>query len=237
MPMLKNEYDLEKCIDRVWYESTNVIYSEFYEHDNDNFGELYIVFREGKRYLYKNVSYMNYLYFKNAAFKEGSSGKALNEYIIKNYKGEKVDDVSIDDILKRLNEPDRKDVTYFIHGDGDVDEMVFQGMYVNTIDYVMESSSDSRFAVMFSNKYGMRSVKYLLDNGVDSSRITIYMKESDISELDGPASECVIVKIKDEKYDDDFIAGQIQGRSFEDIAYVSQESLDEIAKIYDGKDC
>lgn len=231
MSVLKNEYDLERCVDSVWYESTNVIYSEFYEHDEDNFGELYIVFKGGKRYLYKNVSYMNYLYFKNAVFNEGSSGKALNEYIIKNYKGEKVDDASIDDILKRLNETDKKDVTYFIHGDGDVDEFVFQGMYANTIDYVTESSSDSRFAVMFSDKYGMRSVKYLLDNGIDSSRITIYMKESDISELDGPTSECIIVKIKDEKYNDDFIAWQIQRCSFEDIAYVSQESLDEIAKI------
>lgn len=231
MSVLKSEYDLEKCVDRVWYESSNVIYSEFYEHDVDNFGELYIVFKGGKRYLYKNVSYMNYLYFKNAVFNEGSSGKALNEYIIKNYKGEKVDDASIEDIVGRLNEPDKKDTTYFIHGDGDVDEFVFQGMYVNTLDYVTELSSDNRFAVMFSNKYGMRSVKYLLDNGVDSSRITIYMKESDVSELDGSVSECIIVKIKDEKYNDDFIAGQIQRCSFEDIAYVSQEAISEIAKI------
>jgi hypothetical protein len=73
--------------------------------------------------------------------------------------------------------------------------------------------------------------QYLLDNGVDSSRITIYMKESDVSELDGPVSECIIAKIKDEKYDDDFIAGQIQRCSFEDIAYVSQEAISEIAKI------
>ena len=57
MSVLKSEYDLEKCVDRVWYESSNVIYSEFYEHDVDNFGELYIVFKGGKRYLYKNVSY------------------------------------------------------------------------------------------------------------------------------------------------------------------------------------
>ena len=181
--------------------------------------------------MYKDVSFMDYLYFKNAAFNDGSSGKAFNEYIIKKYTGEKMDDANLESILERLNEPDPKDTTYFIHGDGEVDEMVFTAMYENTINYALEVSSDSKFAVMFSNAYGMRSVKYLLDCGVDSSRITIYMKESDVSKLDGPTSECRIVKIKDEKYDEDFIASEIQRRSFEDIAYVSQEVISEIAKI------
>ena len=173
---------------------------------------------------------MDYLYFKNAAANDGSSGKAFNEYIIKKYTGKKMDDVSLEPILEKLNEPDPKVTTYFIHGDGEVDEIV-AGMYENTIDYVLEISSDPKFAVMFSNAYGMRSVKYLLDCGVDPSRITIYMKASDVSKLDGPTCECTIVKIKDEKYNEDFIASEIQRRSFEDIAYVSQEVISEIAKI------
>ena len=181
--------------------------------------------------MYKDVSFMDYLYFKNAAFNDGSSGKAFNEYIIKKYTGEKMDDANLESILERLNEPDPKDTTYFIHGDGEVDEMVFTAMYENTINYALEVSSDSKFAVMFSNAYGMRSVKYLLDCGVDPSRITIYMKASDVSKLDGQTCECVIVKIKDEKYDEDFMVSEIQRRSFEDIAYISPETLSEIAKV------
>lgn len=231
MSAIKTEYDLERNVDEVWYQSSNVIYSWFAEDQERNCGDLTVVFKGGKRYLYKDVSFMDYLYFKNAAFNDGSSGKAFNEYIIKKYTGEKMEDADLNEILEKLNEPNPKDTTYFIHGDGEVDEMVFTGMYENTINYALEISSDSKFAVMFSDAYGMRSVKYLLDCGVDSSRITIYMKESDVSKLDGHTCECCIVKIKDERYDDDFIASEIQRRSFEDIAYISQETLAEIAKV------
>lgn len=231
MSAIRTEYDLENNVDEVWYQSSNVIYSLFTEDQDRNCGNLIVVFKGGKRYLYKDVSFMDYLYFKNAAFNDGSSGKAFNEYIIKKYTGEKMDDANLESILEKLNEPDPKDTTYFIHGDGDVDEMVFAGMYENTIDYALEISSDSKFAVMFSDAYGMKSVKYLLDCGVDPSRITIYMKASDVSKLDGPTCECVIVKIKDERYDEEFMVSEIQRRSFEDIAYISQETISKIAKI------
>jgi hypothetical protein len=231
MAILKNKYDLERNVDEVWYQSSNVIYSWFEEDQERNIGNLTVVFKGGKRYLYRNVSFMDYLYFKNAAFKDGSSGKAFNEYIIKKYIGEKIDDADLSSILDALNEEDPKNTTYFIHGDGEVDELIFSGMYVNTINYALEVSSETKFAVMFSNAYGMRSVKYLLDCGVDSSRITIYMKESDVSKLDGPTCECVLVKIKDERYNDDFIISEIQRRSFEDIAYISPEALAEISKV------
>ena len=231
MSAIKTEYDLERNVDEVWYQSSNVIYSWFEEDQERNCGDLMVVFKGGKRYLYKGVSFMDYLYFKNAAFNDGSSGKAFNEYIIKKYTGEKMEDADLNEILEKLNEPDPKDTTYFIHGDGEVDEMVFTAMYENTINYALEVSSDSKFAAMFSDAYGMRSVKYLLDCGVDSSRLTIYMKDSDVSKLDGPTSVCRIVKISDSKYDDDFIALEIQRRSFEDIAYISQETLAEIAKV------
>ena len=231
MSVLRSEYNLETLVDEVWYESTNVIYSKYIEDENENKGDLYVVFREGKTYLYKDVSYMHYLYFKNAAFKDGSSGKALNEYIIKQYAGKKVDDTSIDEILKHLNEPDGKDVTYFIHGDGEVDEFVFHGMYANTIDYVTELSSDARFSIMFSDGYGIRSVKYLLDNGFDPSRITIYMMVSDVEKLEEKMSGCNLVRIKDEKYDDGLIRREIQRRTFEDIAYIPQETLAKISEI------
>ncbi len=229
MSAIRTKYDLERNVDEVWYQSSNVIYSSFEEDSERNCGNLTVVFKEGKRYLYKDVTFMDYLYFKNAAFNDGSSGKAFNQYIIKKYTGERVEDADLNLILEELNKADQKDSTYFIHGDGDVDEFVFTGMYSTTIDYALDVSSDSKFAVMFSDAYGMRSVKYMLDCGVDPSRITIYMKASD--DLDEQFSECHTVKIKDERYDENFIASEIQRRSFEDIAYVSPESLEKIAAI------
>lgn len=231
MSVLRSEYDLETNVDKVWYESSNVIYSEFNEHSDDNFGELYVVFKGGKRYLYRNVSFLNYLNFKNAVLNDGSSGKALNEYIIKNYPGEKVEDVVINDLIETLNKPDPKENTYFIHGDFEFDEFVFQGVYANTINYALDISSDCMFAVMFSDKYGMRSVKYMLDNEVNPSRIIIYMKESDVTEISEDESLCKLVKIKDERYDDDFIMSEVRRRSFEDITYIPQEKLEEIKRV------
>ena len=231
MSVLRKEYNLETNVDEVWYQSSNVIYSKFEEDQERNCGNLTVVFKGGKRYLYKDVSYMNYLYFKNAAFSEGSSGKAFNEYIIKKYTGEKMEDADLEPILERLNEPDPKDTTYFIHGDGEVNEMIFIGAYENTINYALEVSSDSKFAVMFTNAYGMRAVKYLLDIDTDPSRITIYLKSSDVSKLDGRTAECNLVKIKDEQYNDKVVMTNVQIRTFEDIAYLSYEALEEISKI------
>ena len=65
MSVLRKEYNLETHVDEVWYDSTNVVFSRFEENENENMGDLYVVFKAGKQYVYKNVSYTDYLYFKN----------------------------------------------------------------------------------------------------------------------------------------------------------------------------
>lgn len=64
--------------DHVWYDSSNVVYSECIDTDNE-FKTLKIVFKEGRTYLYKSVDVEDYIRFKNAE----SNGKAFNQFIKK----------------------------------------------------------------------------------------------------------------------------------------------------------
>lgn len=229
MSVLRSDYDLEKHVDEVWYESSNVIFSRFTENEEKNTGTLEVVFKGGKLYEYKEVAYQDYLSFKRGLV-EGSSGKAFNEYIIKKYKGEKLDEVSIDELMQRLHAPQESGVTYFIHGD-DYNEDIFQVVYANAISYALDICSDSRFAVKFTDKYGVRALEFLSTCQIDPDRVTIYIPESKIEELDEKHQGCRIVKIKDENWDEQFIDNEIMKRSFEDIAFISDEKLNEIAKV------
>lgn len=229
MSVLRSDYDLEKHIDEVWYESSNVIFSKFTEDKEKNSGTLEVVFKGGKRYEYKEVTYYDYLAFKRGLV-DGSSGKAFNEYIIKKYKGEKLDDVSIDELMNRLHEPKEEDVTYFIHGDGELDEEIFKLVYSNAISYALDST-ESRFATQYFDEYGMRSAQYLYDCKVDLSRMTIYIPESEVENLDEKFHDCRLVRIKDDEYDVGYIDEQILKRSFEDISFITDNKIKEIAKI------
>ena len=55
MAILKSIYNEKTLTEKVWYESSSVVYSEFIEHENDNNGELFVTFKNGSTYHYKNV--------------------------------------------------------------------------------------------------------------------------------------------------------------------------------------
>lgn len=74
MGVLINEYI--NNIDYTWYDSSNILYSECYDKDND-FKDLKIVFKGGRTYLYEKINVNNYIMFRSDA----SQGKALNKYI------------------------------------------------------------------------------------------------------------------------------------------------------------
>lgn len=67
-------------IDKCWYDSSNVVYSECLDHDNA-LKEVKVVFKNGSEYTYLDVPVQDYLMFREAP----SQGKALNA-IIKKYK-------------------------------------------------------------------------------------------------------------------------------------------------------
>lgn len=178
MAYIKKKYDAKTRTDRVLYESSNVIYSSFIEHPEDNFGDLYVVFKEGKQYKYENVSYQDYLMFKHGGL-DGSSGKALNSFIIKKYKAEKIEDADVSKLIEEINTPDDAETTYFLHGDKQFEEEVFEKYYIPTLTYVLESVPDAKFVFFVDdNEYVERSIKYLYDVGVGKDRIKGYILES-----------------------------------------------------------
>lgn len=67
-------------LDKAWYDSSNIVYSECIDHDNA-LKEVKVVFKNGSEYTYQEVPVQDYLSFREAS----SQGKALNS-IIKKYK-------------------------------------------------------------------------------------------------------------------------------------------------------
>lgn len=75
MSVILNVY--KDNVDYTWYDSSNVLYSECYDKDND-LKDLKIVFKGGRTYLYEKIDVNDYLMFRN----DLSQGKALNKFII-----------------------------------------------------------------------------------------------------------------------------------------------------------
>lgn len=107
----KNENGVD--IDRVWYASSNIKYSECLDPDN-GLKTLRIVFNNGTQYQYNNVDAQNYLLFRD----NPSQGKALNEYIKgKNYEYEKLENADLATLDGELGF--RMDGGIFVFYDGD----------------------------------------------------------------------------------------------------------------------
>ena len=84
MSKIYNVYSKEDAVERTWYSSSNILYSECYDL-NDSLKTLRVVFNNGGTYDYIGVDVYDYLKFREAL----SQGKALNQFI-KKYEVSKV---------------------------------------------------------------------------------------------------------------------------------------------------
>jgi len=81
-------------IDRAWYKSSNIIYSECIDNDND-LKTLKVVFNNGSEYQYEKVDVRDYLLFRES----DSQGKTFNRLIKeKKYEYSKIGDADLDKI-------------------------------------------------------------------------------------------------------------------------------------------
>jgi hypothetical protein len=96
MAKIHNIY--ENDLDRTWYKSSNVKYSECDDIDN-SLKVVRVVFNNGSQYQYKDVDVNDYLRFREA----DSNGKAFNQFI-KKYEFEKLENVDVDKIDKALQD-------------------------------------------------------------------------------------------------------------------------------------
>ena len=100
--MIKHrDYDQEKRLDRVWYDSTNVFYSEC-EDIVDDYKILRVVFNNGATYEYKNVDVNDYVMFVRGGL-DGSNGRALNKYIKPRCECEKIENMDKEKLTEELN--------------------------------------------------------------------------------------------------------------------------------------
>lgn len=83
--------------DHNWYDSSNIVYSVCF--DGAATKSLKIVFKGGRTYLYRDVSPVDYVRFRDAE----SNGKVFNE-VIKQYPCTKLDDTSLEQLENMKNE-------------------------------------------------------------------------------------------------------------------------------------
>lgn len=94
--VLCRQYDQENKLDKVWYKSSNILYSECDDHVNA-LKTLRVTFSNGRTYQYTNVDVNDYLMFMHGGL-DGSNGKALNRYIKPKYDCERIPDKDVNEI-------------------------------------------------------------------------------------------------------------------------------------------
>lgn len=105
----------ENDVDKAWYDSSTVVYSECDDKEN-SLKTVKVVFKNGSTYLYKDVKVNDYLLFRESA----SQGKAIHR-IFNGYEYEKIEnsDVNLlleeyDKLIERIKEEQNKKHTYVI---------------------------------------------------------------------------------------------------------------------------
>lgn len=180
--LVTSTYNPDSRTDKCWFESSNILYSEFIEDSVKNEGDLYVTFKNGATYKYKNVLIApDYLLYKHGDL-DGSNGKVFNKIIKTKYEFEKVDSKNVDELLKEqaevLNQTNNTSIdiskTYFISGHRNISETEFE-QYKNAIQNVLQTEPDAMFVV--GDYYGVdiMAQNYLVNElKLDPNRITVY---------------------------------------------------------------
>lgn len=176
--VLKKIYDEKTKTQKIWYDSTMILYTEMVEDESENKGDLFVTFNNGITYKYKDVSFEDYLVFVGGGT-DASQGKTLNKVIKSKYDYEKIGNADVEKIKADMNaaEEEKADVenTYFISGHRDITENEFEFNYIPLIHLALHENPDANFVV--GDYYGVdiMAQNYLMDIvGLDPSKITVY---------------------------------------------------------------
>ena len=180
--VIKKVYNEEKKEQKAWYDSSMFCFTRAVEHTNANVVDLYVTFKNGWTYKYKDVKLEDYILLLSG-FEQSSHGKTLNKVIKPNYEFERVDNVDTDAIweeyykIVRQEEKEEIDIskTYFISGHRDITDNEFELNYQEALNELVSEVPDCKFVV--GDYYGVdiMAQNYLIDVlQVDPSRITVY---------------------------------------------------------------
>lgn len=217
--ILKKKYDEKTKTQKVWYDSSMLFYSEMVENENENCGNLYVTFKNGSCYVYKNVRLEDYVIFI-AGGTDVSQGKALNKFIKSKYECERVGDSNLDELRDEMNREDEtesnRSITYFISGHRDITETEFEFNYIPLINYALEKTPDAMFVV--GDYYGadIMAQNYLMDVLLLSpERVAVYHMFDKPRNINEKITNTVGGFESDEERDT-----AMTNASFEDIALV-----------------
>lgn len=176
--VLKKIYDEENKTQKVWYDSSMIYYTEMVESETENKGNLFVVFKNGQKYVYKDVRFEDYLVFINGGT-DASQGKTLNKVIKNKYDYEKVGDADMEALRleyeKSLEEENDVANTYFISGHRDITEEEFEINYKLAIDYALYENPNAKFVVGDYCGVDIMAQNYLMDSLLlEPNRVTVY---------------------------------------------------------------
>lgn len=217
--LLKKVYNEETKTEKAWYDSSMFYYTEAVEYDDKNCVDLYVTFKNGATYKYKEVSLSDYVLLI-AGGTDVSQGKTLNKIIKPNYEFERVEDKSIQLLKEEFDSLEIKKSekwnTWFISGHRDITDLEFEKYYQTAINNIVDNYPDVKFVIGDYQGVDIMAQNYLIDVlKFDPDRITIYHM------FDSPRNinPMITNTIGGFKTDEDRDAAMTEA-SFDDIAFV-----------------
>ena len=185
--LLKKIYNEDTKTQKCWYDSTMFCYTEAKEYDDKNCVDLFVTFKNGTVYKYKEVALGDYVLLLSG-YEQSSHGKTLNKIIKPKYQVEKIGNADVNLLMEELEKinkeeqqkEDNKNNTVFISGHRNITEEEFETHYAPAIEMEIENNPYTLFVI--GDYYGcdIMAQNYLIDVlNYDPQKITVYhMKES-----------------------------------------------------------
>lgn len=101
--ILFRDFNEKTRMDRVWYDSSMIIYSECYDKPDTPLKDLKVTFKNGATYEYKDVDVNDYVAFVHGGL-DNSNGKALNKFIKPKCECKKIEFKTIAELNEDLEE-------------------------------------------------------------------------------------------------------------------------------------
>ena len=168
--ILKKIYDEKTKTQRVWYDSTMIAYTEMVEDEYENKGTLYVTFKNGSTYVYKDVAFEDYVLFIGGGT-DASQGKTLNKVIKSKYEFEKGEPKNVQDLIDEMHRLDEEEMsrdidithTFRIFGEDDLTDDEIEFNYYPKINQVMFLYKDAKFVLGSNGGFDKKIQDYFMD--------------------------------------------------------------------------
>lgn len=173
--ILKKKYLEKERIQKVWYDSSMIVYSEMKENELENIGDLTITFKNGSTYVYMDVSFEDYLVFIGGGT-DASQGKTLNKIIKGKYDYKRIENRDVQELLTEMNQKEENNIldTYFISGHRDLTENEFEYYYIPLIQEALSENPNAKFVIGDFDGCDIMAQNYLVNIIDDIANITVY---------------------------------------------------------------